>query len=248
MSAETALRQIKKTKEDIPQLLIEEIFSENLWLVDAIAKSIGRGLPSHIDLEDLRNSGVIGLMEAIERFDPEKNCCFRTYAGWRIEGEILDYLRSLGWFPRWAYQKKRRLEKIERDVTQRLGRKPEDDELADACGITLQKFYRDYHVPQLVYLEDYLKNKRTALSGVIEDHSSDVISDFLLRAEKIKDVQDAIAMLPERERLLISLYFYEDLNMREIGSLLGIVESRAWQLIHKAYERLETLIPLRVRS
>ena len=114
---------------------------EHTPLIRYIVNRIAVRLPSHIDLDDLHNTGVIGLMDAIEKYDPEKNCKFKTYAEFRIKGAILDQLRSLDWVPRSVRQKSRRLERAYGEVEQRLGRSASEDEVADSLGLQLDKFH-----------------------------------------------------------------------------------------------------------
>ena len=114
---------------------------EHTPLIRYIVNRIAVRLPSHIDLDDLHNTGVIGLMDAIEKYDPEKNCKFKTYAEFRIKGAILDQLRSLDWVPRSVRQKSRRLERAYGEVEQRLGRTASEDEVADSLGLQIDKFH-----------------------------------------------------------------------------------------------------------
>ena len=134
-SMETMLREAKEKNGEIPASVKEDIVLEHTALIRYIVNRIAVRLPSHIDLEDLHNTGVIGLMDAIEKYDPEKNCKFKTYAEFRIKGAILDQLRSLDWVPRSVRQKSRKLEKAYGEVEQRLGRQASEEEVADSLGI-----------------------------------------------------------------------------------------------------------------
>ena len=136
---ESQLRDAKGRTGDIPSTLKEQIVIEHTPLIRYIVNRIAVRLPSHIDLDDLHNTGVIGLMDAIEKYDPEKNCKFKTYAEFRIKGAILDQLRSLDWVPRSVRQKGRRLERAYGEVEQRLGRSATEDEVADSLGLQLDK-------------------------------------------------------------------------------------------------------------
>jgi RNA polymerase sigma factor for flagellar operon FliA len=127
---ETLLREAKEKYDEIPPSLKEQIVLEHTPLIRYIVNRIAVRLPSHIDLDDLHNTGVIGLMDAIEKYDPEKNCKFKTYAEFRIKGAILDQLRSLDWVPRSVRQKSRRLERAYGEVEQRLGRSATEDEVS----------------------------------------------------------------------------------------------------------------------
>ena len=134
---ETLLREAKDKHSEIPADLREQIVLEHAPLIRYIVNRIAVRLPSHIDLDDLHNTGVIGLMDAIEKYDPDKNCKFKTYAEFRIKGAILDQLRSLDWVPRSVRQKSRKLEKAYGEVEQRLGRSANEDEVADSLGLQL---------------------------------------------------------------------------------------------------------------
>ena len=136
------LREAKQQAgNEIPQTLKEQIVLEHAPLIRYIVNRIAVRLPSHIDLDDLHNTGVIGLMDAIEKYDPEKNCKFKTYAEFRIKGAILDQLRSLDWVPRSVRQKSRRLERAYGEVEQRLGRSATEEEVADSLGLQIDKFH-----------------------------------------------------------------------------------------------------------
>jgi RNA polymerase sigma factor for flagellar operon FliA len=136
---ESQLRDAKNGNGDVSATLKEQIVIEHTPLIRYIVNRIAVRLPSHIDLDDLHNTGVIGLMDAIEKYDPEKNCKFKTYAEFRIKGAILDQLRSLDWVPRSVRQKGRRLERAYGEVEQRLGRSASEDEVADSLGLQLDK-------------------------------------------------------------------------------------------------------------
>jgi RNA polymerase sigma factor for flagellar operon FliA len=138
---ESMLRDAKEKSSEVPNGLKEQIVLEHTPLIRYIVNRIAVRLPSHIDLDDLHNTGVIGLMDAIEKYDPEKNCKFKTYAEFRIKGAILDQLRSLDWVPRSVRQKSRRLERAYGEVEQRLGRSANEDEVADSLGLQIDKFH-----------------------------------------------------------------------------------------------------------
>jgi RNA polymerase sigma factor for flagellar operon FliA len=205
-------------------------------------------LPSHIDLDDLHNTGVIGLMDAIDKYDPDKNCKFKTYAEFRIKGAILDQLRSLDWVPRSVRQKGRRLERAYGDVEQRLGRSANEDEVADSLGLQLDKFHELINQVRgisLVNLEELRGggqdgDRSGSYADVVEDVNAENPFASLKLQEMRSVVADTIATLPEKERLVISLYYYEDLNMKEIGNILGITESRVCQIHTKSVLRLRS--------
>ncbi len=243
---ESMLRDAKEKSSEVPNVLKEQIVLEHTPLIRYIVNRIAVRLPSHIDLDDLHNTGVIGLMDAIEKYDPEKNCKFKTYAEFRIKGAILDQLRSLDWVPRSVRQKSRRLERAYGEVEQRLGRSASEDEVADSLGLQIDKFHELLNQVRgisLVNLEEIRGNggdgERTGtFADIVEDvHSENPFATLKLHEMK-QIVADTIGTLPEKERLVVSLYYYEDLNMKEIGGILGITESRVCQIHTKSVLRL----------
>jgi RNA polymerase sigma factor for flagellar operon FliA len=245
---EEELRDAKQKAGNIPQPLKEQIVLEHTPLIRYIVNRIAVRLPSHIDLDDLHNTGVIGLMDAIEKYDPEKNCKFKTYAEFRIKGAILDQLRSLDWVPRSVRQKGRRLERAYGEVEQRLGRAATEDEVADSLGLQLdklQELVNQVRGISLVNLEEIRSggqegDRNGSYADVVEDVNAENPYSTLKLQEMKQIVADTIATLPEKERLVISLYYYEDLNMKEIGNILGITESRVCQIHTKSVLRLRS--------
>jgi RNA polymerase sigma factor for flagellar operon FliA len=243
---ETLLREAKEKYNEIPDNLKEQIVLEHTALIRYIVNRIAVRLPSHIDLDDLYNTGVIGLMDAIEKYDPEKNCKFKTYAEFRIKGAILDQLRSLDWVPRSVRQKSRKLEKAYGEVEQRLGRSATEDEIADSLGLEIDKFHvllNQVRGISLINLEEIRgTNSDGDRAGTFADIIEDVHSENPFASLKLLEtkhvISDTIGTLPEKERLVVSLYYYEDLNMKEIGNILGITESRVCQIHTKAVLRL----------
>ncbi len=243
---EALLREAKVQSDEIPPTLKEQIVLDHTPLIRYIVNRIAIRLPSHIDLDDLHNTGVIGLMDAIDKYDPDKNCKFKTYAEFRIKGAILDQLRSLDWVPRSVRQKSRRLERAYGEVEQRLGRTASEDEVADSLGIQIDKFHELLNQVRgisLVNLEEIRgTNADGDRAGTFADIVEDVHSENPFASLKLTEgkqlVADTIGTLPEKERLVISLYYYEDLNMKEIGAILGITESRVCQIHTKSVLRL----------
>ncbi|MBW2281182.1 MAG: FliA/WhiG family RNA polymerase sigma factor [Deltaproteobacteria bacterium] len=243
---EALLRDARLTHGRIPDVLKEHIILEHTALIRYIVNRIAVRLPSHIDLDDLHNTGVIGLMDAIDKYDPEKNCKFKTYAEFRIKGAILDQLRSLDWVPRSIRQKSRRLEQAYSEVEQRLGRAATDGEIAGSLGIELEEFHflvnqvRGISMVNLDELRSGGDPDQPAYGDIFEDVKSENPFASLKSRELRQAVAECISALPEKERLVVSLYYYEDLNMKEIGNVLGITESRVCQIHTKAVQRLRS--------
>jgi RNA polymerase sigma factor FliA len=215
-------------------------------LVKYVAGRMAAGLPAHVDEADLISYGLVGLIAAIERFDLGREIRFETYAITRIKGAILDELRSLDWVPRSVRARARDIERAHSKLEGRLQRVPTDEEMADELNLTIDEF-RDS-------LLAIANSSVTALDELwtVSDASGDSVSlldtlqdptapdpERLVDANELKDrIADAISRLPEREKLVIALYYYENLTLREIGEVLGVTESRVSQLHTKAVLRL----------
>jgi len=206
------------------------------------------GLPAHVDEADLISYGLVGLISAIERFELEREIKFETYAIPRIRGAIIDELRSLDWVPRSVRSRARDIERANARLEHRLQRAPTDEEMSDELEIPLQEF-----IDSLIQISN---STIAALDELwtVSDASGDQVSLLdtlqdpqapdparLAGASDLKDrVADAIAKLPEREKLVVALYYYENLTLREIGEVLGVTESRISQLHTKAVLRLRS--------
>ncbi len=243
---EELLRDAREQHGEIPPPLKERIVLEHTSLIRYIVNRIAVRLPSHIDLDDLHNTGVIGLMDAIDKYDPGKNCKFKTYAEFRIKGAILDQLRSLDWVPRSIRQKSRRLEQAYSEVEQRLGRSASEIEIAESLGIQLEEFHflvnqvRGISMVNLDELRAGGDSDQPLHGDIFEDVKAENPFTSLKSRELRQAVAECIGSLPEKERLVISLYYYEDLNRKEIGNVLGITESRVCQIHTKAVARLRS--------
>ena len=245
---EALMRDTKRKHSEMPADIQEQIILEHTPLIRYIVNRIAVRLPPHIDLDDLYSTGVIGLMDAIQKYDPGKNCKFKTYAEFRIKGAILDQLRSLDWVPRSVRQKSRRLENAYVEVEQRLGRAATEQEVADSLGLEIDKFHAMVNQVRgisVVNLEEIRGNNADGdqtgtFADVIEDVKSENPFASLKLSEHRSLMADTIGTLPEKERLVVSLYYYEDFNMKEIGNTLGITESRVCQIHAKAVTRLRS--------
>jgi len=206
----------------------------------SIAERMSMRLPANVDVDDLINAGIIGLIDAIEKFDPSKEIKFKTYAEFRIRGAILDELRSLDWLPRSLRQKTSQVEETYYKLEQELGRPASDQEMAEALELSIEEFYeilsqsRGAILFSLDDLGDNPDNKTKNLLSLIAD-SEDKSPLFSIKLKELKRVVgDGINRLPEKEKLVISLYYYEELTMKEIGKVLDITESRVSQIHTKA--------------
>jgi RNA polymerase sigma factor FliA len=212
----------------------EKLLLEHLPVVRFLARRIHERLPQHVDVEDLVSAGVVGLMDAFTKFDPAKRVQFRSYAQFRIRGAILDSLRTLDWSPRDLRRKGRAVEESVRTLTARLGRPPGEAEIAAEMGLGLEEYQQ--LLGDLKGLEiGTLHVERNEESGeeelaYVPGRPEDDPLFRCLRGEIRERLADAISDLPERERIVMTLYYYEEMTMREIGLALGVVESRVSQV------------------
>lgn len=219
----------------------EERLAKHLPMVRRIAGQMAAQLPASVDFSDLEQAGMIGLWDALDRGEMQSPAQFATYAAIRIRGAIYDELRKLDWLPRRSRAKERQIERAEQLLTQRLGRHPIDAEIAAHLGWELAEYYDALAETsmQLVYLEDLTRDDD---GGSAADRKADEASllpeDLLQDAELERDLQAAIGDLPEREKLVLSLYYQEDLQLKDIGRVLEVSESRVSQLMKQAVMRL----------
>ncbi len=215
---------------------------EHLPMVRFIARRIHERLPQHVEMDDLVSAGVFGLMDAYNKFDHSKQVQFTSYAQFRVRGAILDSLRMLDWSPRALRRKGRAVEDATRDLTQRLGRAPQEAEIAEAMQLSLVDFQQ--------LLSDLKGLEIGSLHAERSEDSGEEELAFLptapeadplfqvMQGESKQRLIDAIDALPEKERLVLTLYYYEELTMKEIGLTLGVVESRVSQIHSAAVLRL----------
>jgi len=212
----------------------ELLMIEHLPIVRFIARRIHERLPQHVPIEDLYSAGVVGLLDAFGKFDPSKQVQFRSYAQFRIRGAILDSLRTLDWSPRELRRKGRAIEQAIQTLTAQFGRSPSDTEIAHQLHIDLAAYQQ--LLGELKGLEiGTLHSERSEDSGEEElvylpNRPEDDPLFRYLHAEMRERLTGAIGDLPERERLVMTLYYYEETTMKEIGLILGVVESRISQI------------------
>jgi len=224
----------------------ERLLLEHLPTVRYVARRIHERLPQHVELDDLISAGVVGLIDASSKFDSSKQVQFKSYAQFRIRGAILDSLRTLDWSPRDLRRKGRAVEEAIRSVTQSLGRVPAEPEIAREMDLSLCEYQQ--LLGELKGLEiGSLHTERIEDSGDEElayiPGSPDEDPLFrCLQGEMKLRLADAIEVLPEKERIVLTLYYYEELTMKEIGLTLGVVESRVSQIHSSAVLRLRTTL------
>jgi RNA polymerase sigma factor for flagellar operon FliA len=231
------------------QILSEEqerVLLEHLPIVRFLARRIHERLPQHVDIEDLVSAGVVGLMDAFSKFDPGKKVQFRSYAQFRIRGAILDSLRTLDWSPRELRRKGRAVEEAIRVLTARMGRPPGEAEVAGQMALGLEEYQQllgDLKGLEngTLHLERNEDSGEEQLAYVPGNPEEDPLFRCL-RGELEERLTDAIANLPDRERLVMTLYYYEEMTMREIGLALGVVESRVSQVHASAVVHLRSAL------
>jgi RNA polymerase sigma factor for flagellar operon FliA len=224
----------------------ERLLLEHLPIVRFLARRIHERLPQHVDIEDLVSAGVVGLMDAFTKFDPGKKVQFRSYAQFRIRGAILDSLRTLDWSPRDLRRKGRAAEEAVRALTARLGRSPGESEIAAEMGVSLEDYQSllgdlkglEIGTLHVEHNEDSGEEELAYIPGRPEEDPL----FCCLRGELQEKLTEAIECLPERERLVMTLYYFEELTMREIGLALGVVESRVSQIHASAVVHLRVAL------
>lgn len=223
----------------------EELIIEYVPLVKNIVGRMAMRLPDHISKDVLINAGVIGLMSAIERFDKARNIRFETYAGFRIRGAVLDELRAMDIVPRSVRSKETRLVEAFGALQKKLERHPTDEEVSDHLGISLEKYYKflDEARGVCIMSNDDLPPgycEKSCLHEVLEKINRNNPFSLLARKEFKETLKNAIDSLPEKERLVLSLYYYEELTLKEIGVAMKLTESRICQIHSQAILRLKT--------
>ncbi len=243
-------RQYRKTGD---QALRDRLILTYAPLVKYVAGRLGSGLPAHVDEGDLVSYGLLGLIGAIERYEPDRDVKFETYAIARIKGAIIDELRAMDWVPRSVRSRAREIERAIAALEAKSGRAPTDEEIAKKVGITVEELedsLTDIGRSSIAALDELWTvsdgGDQIALIDTVEDadapdpqHSLSATETKEAIAETKEAIADAIARLPEREKLVVTLYYYEELTLREIGEVLGVTESRVSQLHTKAILRLK---------
>jgi RNA polymerase sigma factor for flagellar operon FliA len=217
-------------------------------LVKYVAGRTAAGLPPHVEEADLISYGLVGLISAIERFDLSRDIKFETYAIMRIKGAIIDELRSMDWVPRSVRARAREVERANAKLENKLQRAPTDQEIADEIGITVEELNESLLAishSSMVALDELWSvsdssGDQVSLMDTIEDPNAPDPSRALDVGDLKDRIADSIAKLPEREKLVIALYYYENLTLREIGEVLGVTESRVSQMHTKAVLRLRS--------
>lgn len=234
LASDSTVEGVQPGPRDLPAAERERLMAEHLPLVRFIARRIHKGLPQHVPVEDLYSAGVLGLLDALGKFDPSKKILFRTYAQFRIRGAILDSLRSLDWSPRKLRRMARAAEQAIQMLTGRLRRSPTELEISQKLCISLiayQKFLGELNGLEIGTLHFERSGRSSEKEQIyLPSRPEDDPLVRYLNAEMLERLTKAIGDLPERERLVLTLYYYEEITMKEIALILGVVESRISQI------------------
>ncbi len=249
MGVRRAAHTQENTEAGIPvrEMSKDEALAKYAPLVKYVVDRIATGLPKTIERDDLVNTAVIGLFDAMEKFDETRGTKFETYAVWRIRGAVLDELRSLDWVSRSVRKKAKEVEKAVRRLDQKFGRAAADHEVAKELNLSTGEFNRVLEevrgsmllsLDQSVTIDD--DHDIAGLADMIEDErAADVLND--MEVEEARDnLLECINRLSDQEKLVIALYYYEEMTLKEIGEALQISESRVSQIHTKAVERLKS--------
>lgn len=239
----------KKLLEDYAKArtpeLREKIILEYAPLVKVVAGRLSMYLGYNVEYEDLVSYGIFGLIDAIDKFDYMKEVKFETYASLRIRGSILDQIRKMDWIPRTIRQKQKKIETCIREIEQATGRAATDEEIAKALGITDDEFMEwqsQMKVTGLISLNEFMEQG----SDVSQDYSRHTTSQFMGPEENVEKAElatmlgEALELLTEKERKVITLYYYEELTLKEISNILEVSESRISQLHTRALQKMKT--------
>ncbi len=243
-SEEALWKEYKKSRD--PRIR-EHFVNQYAPLVKYVAGKIAIGMPQNVDFDDLVGYGVFGLLDAIDKFDPDRHIKFKTYAVTRIRGAVYDELRSIDWVPRSIRQKAKELERVIGKLENKLGRAANDDEIASELGIPLKEFHSlilKLSGSSVLSLSDVWfvgdESDQVSVMETIESPKS-LNPDVIVEREEVKNIiVQAINELPDKEKKVLILYYYEDLTLKEIGEVLQVTESRISQLHTKAIMRLRS--------
>lgn len=221
----------------------EQLILEYAPLVKVIAGRLSMYLGYNVEYEDLVSYGIFGLIDAIDKFDCMKEVKFETYASLRIRGAILDQIRKMDWIPRTIRQKQKKIEAVIKDVEQTTGKKATDSDIAKGLGISEEEYLEwqsQMKITGLISLNEYMEQG----SDVPQDYGRHTTARFEGPEEKVekeelaKVLGEALQLLTEKERKVITLYYYEDLTLKEISTILGVSESRISQLHTRALQKM----------
>ena len=217
---------------------LDEIVTESLPMVRYLAGRLASRVPAAVDIDDLVQAGVVGLIQSVDRFDASRGVKFQSFASRRVHGAMLDYLRSLDWTPRSVRSRRRQLLQASRDLEQRLGGSASDEEIADEIGISRAEM--DHWMEESVRLTSQDQGREDSPAQAIEllVDPAESPEDTLQKAQMHRVLLDSIEHLSKNERLVLSLYYFEQLTMQEVGEVMGVKQARVSQIHSQAVLRL----------
>ncbi|MCL2415179.1 MAG: FliA/WhiG family RNA polymerase sigma factor [Defluviitaleaceae bacterium] len=219
----------------------EQLIVHYAPMIKYVVGRLGMHIGNNADHEDLMSYGIFGLIDAIDKFDFNKGVKFETYASLRIRGAIIDSLRAMDWIPRTLRQKSKQLESVYSDLENKLGREPSDEELAKSLSITVdeaQELIKKSSLMSLISLNEYLEVNHDA---AFADNSTEQNPEAMLDRKQMQDMlTQAIEGLRDNERMVVTLYYFEELTLKEISKIMGVTESRISQIHSKSILRLRT--------
>lgn len=236
-----ALAAYSKVNQQIQETLVKN----HALLVKRIAHHLLGRLPQSVQLDDLIQAGMLGLLEATRHYDSSKGASFETYAGIRIRGYMLDEVRRNDWVPRSVYRNSRMISEAVKTLEHKLGREAKDSEIATELGISLNEYHDMLQdsVSSHLYGFDDLGVTDDALRGEEGQHASTEPHVNVFHNDLMKRLAEVIKGLPHKEQMVLSLYYEHDLNLKEIGEVLGVSESRVSQILSQATHRLKSRLP-----
>lgn len=238
------MTQVATTRKEFVRTSDDKILEDYAYMVKRIGRHLMARLPNSVQLDDLLQAGMMGLLEAAKNYDASKGASFETYAGIRIRGTMLDEVRRGDWVPRSVHRNAREVSAVVQKLENDLGRDARDHEVAEALGVSIKDYHKmlsDMNAARLIAFEDISLNGD--FSG---DHfASDAIDPFdgVRREDFINALVNSINALPDREQLVLSLYYEEEMNLKEIGEILSVSESRVSQIHSQAMLRLRSRLP-----
>ncbi len=242
------LRELwRKFKKDDDKKAKEQLVLAYSPVVKYVAGRISSGLPAHVEESDLISYGLLGLVGAIERYEPDRQIKFETFAMARIKGAIIDELRSMDWVPRSVRSKMKKIEQVNAQLENKFQRSPTDEEIAVELHMTVEEFHdslTQISTSSMVALDELwtisdASGDQVSLLDTIRDVKADDPVKSIDKDEVRDRLSEAVSKLPEREKLVVALYYYENLTLREIGEVLNVTESRVSQLHTRAVLRLK---------
>lgn len=231
-------KQYIETKDSVAK---EKLIIEYAYLIKYVAGRLSIYFGSNVEFDDLVGYGAFGLIDAIEKFDITKGVKFETYASFRIRGSIIDSIRDLDWVPRSLRQKNKELERVYVEIENEVGHSATDKEVAEKMGISMAEFYKllnDVNVSSMMSLEEFMEQNYERGLEILSDNTEDKPEAALENVEIKELLIDAIDKLPEKEKAVITFYYYEELTLKEISAIMNVTESRISQLHTKALLRM----------